>query len=110
MRVTVRTLRGLPVDSQIVSMSGSGALVLSALHVPIGSIVLVEFRPAQTHSQFARTVRAEVIRPVRGGFAIEWQEFSVAPVRAVLRQIELETAPAELRLSQRHARLSARSD
>ena len=71
LRVTLRTLQGVPVEGEIVSLSGSGALVLSALQLPVGSTLLVQFHSRDTDFTGPRTARAEVIRPVRGGFAVE---------------------------------------
>jgi hypothetical protein len=95
LRVTLRTLRASPVEGEIVSISGSGAVVLSALNVPVNSLVLVQFDSRQGESRLASTTRAEVIRPVQGGFAIEWEQFAPAPVRAALRHVAADTSRRE---------------
>jgi len=78
---------GVVADGELVNVSASGALLLSTLPVRLHSQVFVQFQAAPPLSRRSVTVRADVIRTIRGGFALEWEEFSAPPIRSLLRDL-----------------------
>ena len=96
-------MHGFVAEGFIVNISASGALVLSDLPVAVSTRVLLRLPTDQT-------LRAQVIRAVHGGFAIEWEEFSPSEVRTLLRQLGLERAALIASLSSLQESLRAVSD
>jgi hypothetical protein len=82
-------MQGFAADGCIVNLSASGALVASELPASLNMRVLLQL-PSQPDQGTGPMVRAEVIRVVEDGFAVEWDEFSPPPVRALLRQLGTE--------------------
>jgi PilZ domain len=91
MRVTLRTMQGLVADGLIANVSGSGALLFSALPGVLSSRVLVQLPPRLVQPSGASSVQAEIVRIVPGGFAVEWENFSPPEVRWILRQLGFES-------------------
>ena len=82
-------MHGFAADGCIVNLSASGALLLTDLPICVNTRVMLQL-PRQPDQSADPLVRAEVVRVVHGGFAIEWDEFSPPQVRTLLRQLGLE--------------------
>ena len=95
LHVTIRTLNGLAAEGEIRDISSSGALVSSALPVPLNTTVLVRLDRLSGRSNGGRAVAAEIVRHVPGGFALEWAEFACEPVLKVLRHFAVAETPSQ---------------
>jgi hypothetical protein len=100
-RVTLRTMQGLVADGLIADVSGSGALLVSALPGVVSARVLVQLPRRLVPPSGESSLQAEIVRVVPGGFAVEWQSFSPPEVRWILRQLGVESPAPRTATSRR---------
>ena len=86
---------------QLWDISGSGALVLTSVRLPVLSPVVVLFELAHENGIERFQLRAHVTRQCDKGLGIEWEEFSIEVVAKLLRHRPPSTRPPETHDSER---------
>jgi hypothetical protein len=113
--VTLRLASGALERARIVNLSLSGALVRTEVPLPLYSRVLVKLAAKDSFAGSPQAVSALVVREALGGVGLEWPDFALPAIRALLIKSaetvqtgsEIEPAPAcevsPIRLTDRRA-------